>query len=764
MECISSGSVCDRLPLLSAKYPWLLSQSLEDTEHVINDQFFYTINDELPQIPELLGKRIHGSFHGWVILSDHPHNSKWSLWNPVTSKIICLPTLILKDGDYGSIRQGCLSAAPDDPSSILLLTRSNKSTFVYYRLDSKRKKFRWTEMSYAKQLRKLSFDGELLHSLTCCNGKVYGLSTDGSFTSLVIHIDIMITDKKVAITLMMFGPCPFPSQCPGKPSYRCCGALVQYLKGYCTELFCIIIYFEEETKKTPANVYLFKIDMACIKWDGLEGLKDWEIINDNFEELDLEDMLKSNDLWEEMDDLKDGIFCLDLACDHSVSYSRVISSELGGYIHIRCKMGETIYSYYVNDNTISPWSIPSRMLPTSDASMWECRLEDDHGEAKCVDDSKSERKNNDEILLTSGTDDGVDFNESHLLNIPSALLESVMEHCVGVEYMNFRATCKRCYLATPLIKWSNKRSIKRLQTYSVVSPWLMVVDKKRDMITFIDPMFGDNYFIKKPQISIVQDKIFCSCFGWLLFENDLSCYVLYNPFTNDLRKLPAESRDRFKSLSFSAPPTSAKCIVVGFKTAEHWHAHIHFVNREPVWYTLNLYPDPYTICSSIFDGRDLYALGKEGDLIVFNNLGQPDHLRKLVEVEAPKSCSSSTKKYLTKCDQQLLLVSVGEFGEHVEVFKHNASKQEWEKVDGVGKHMIYICDATCLCIEAKMPQMENKIFFPQLHAMNRKIVFYSLDTCMYHTFDGEDIQEQASGFFGNTFHFFSHAWIEPNWS
>ncbi|GJV57874.1 hypothetical protein Tco_1458879 [Tanacetum coccineum] len=454
---------------------------------------------------------------------------------------------------------------------------------------------------------------------------------------------------------MIFGTYPLPSN-ESWPNQS--GGEMNYLHGSCTELFAIKVFLEEETKKTqntPVAVFLFKLDMTSIKWEELERLKDWEIINENFVELDVEDIFKYDRLWEEIDDLKDGIFCLDLARDHLLSFSRVTASELGGFIHIRCLMGETIYSYHVKDNTISPWYIPSQMLPASDASMWKCRLEDDHGE----------------ILLRLGTDDRVGFNESHLLNIPSDLLESIMEHCVGVEYMNFRATCKRCHLAAPLIKWSNKRSIKRLQTYSAVSPWLMVVDKKQDMITFIDPVFGDNYFKKISQISIFRNKIFCSSFGWLLFEYDVSFYVLYNPFTNDIRKLP-ESRDPFKSLSFSAPPTAANCIVVGFKTAEHWRALIHFVNREPVWHTLNHGPDPHTICSSIFDGRDLYALGKEGELIVFNNLGQPDHLWKLVEAEAPKSCSSSTQKYLTKCDQQLLLVSVGKNGEHVELFEMRA--------------------------------------------------------------------------------------------
>ena len=191
---ISKGSVCDRLPPLSSKYSWFISQSLQaDAHHNTQDLFLCTIHHQLPhyrcQIPELLEKRVRGCSFGWVILSSHPLNNKWSLWNPVTSKIISLPTLILEDGQYESIGDCCLSAPPDDPTSILLLTRTDKSTFVFCRLDKKRKKFRWTEMSYARQLKRLTHDGELVHSLTSCNGKVYALSTDAGFSKFVIHVD-----------------------------------------------------------------------------------------------------------------------------------------------------------------------------------------------------------------------------------------------------------------------------------------------------------------------------------------------------------------------------------------------------------------------------------------------------------------------------------------------------------------------------------------------------------------------------------------------
>ncbi|PWA97385.1 Alcohol dehydrogenase, C-terminal [Artemisia annua] len=815
MDQISSGSVCDGFPPLSSKYPWLVAQSLEDEENNTKDPFFYTIHNDLPhyrcRIPELLGERIRGSFHGWVILSNHPNNNKWSLWNQETSKIICLPTLILEDGGYESIGECCLSAPPSDPSSILLLTRTNKPTFVFFQLVSKRKKFRWTEMSYAYQLKRLTNDGELVNNLTCCNGKVYALNTDGTFAKFVIHVDIMVKDKEVVIKLMLFGASPFsPRTYPGE-------GRIDFLKGSSTELFYIRIYFEKEDKKTPTDVYLYKSDLTRIDWeereclkywnladinykdvpkDDLEGLdrsqESWEEIDDlkdaiffldlardhsvsykhvdkhviasdfggfihirggmgesiysyhvkndtislfpipspmlptshlsmwecrcfimedkktptdvylyksdltridweereclkywnladiNYKDVpkdDLEGLDRSQESWEEIDDLKDAIFFLDLARDHSVSYKHVdkhvIASDFGGFIHIRGGMGESIYSYHVKNDTISLFPIPSPMLPTSHLSMWECRLEDDHGEAKYVTDSEVEMEDTDEVLLRSGMDDGVKFNESQLLNMPFDILKTIIEHCVGVEYMNFRAACKQCHLAAPLIKWSHKTSIMRLQWYSFVSPWLMVVDRKRGTITCTDPLSGDNYFMKNPFVEtddgqlapIVDGQLYCSRFGWLLFESrELNCLVFYNPFTDDIRDDLPDVENCLKSFCFSAPPTSQVPMIV---------------------LLLDLQDEDIGVLTSY-----LYTLCTGGELIVFSNLGKEDSSWKLVEAEAPKGgCKSPAQYFLTNCDQHLLLVSVGEYGGRVEVFKRTESKQEWEKIDSVGRLM-----------------------------------------------------------------------------
>jgi hypothetical protein len=393
-----------------------------------------------------------------------------------------------------------------------------------------------------------------------------------------------------------------------------------------------------------------------------------------------------------------------------------------------------------------------------------CRLEDDHGGAKCTLDSKQEEN---QIVVRSVTDDEIGLNEWNLLNLPVDILEMIMEQCVGVEYLNFRATCKRCEVAAPLIQWSNKTLLRRLQTYSLVSPWLVVVDENQGIITFTDPMLGDKYFMKNLRVSLLSFEVyrnfFCSRFGWFLFfssDFEFECLVFFNPFTSDLRKLP-ESSYVFDTVCFSAPPTSPDCMVVGFARSV---VLIHYVARELPWLTICTGAD-YPVFFPTFLGKDLYALGSDGKLIGFKALGEEVYSSAIVEARSPISCCTSPAQYyLMKCDKDLLKVIVDKFGEHVEVYKSDVSKQEWEKIDNLGNHMIYICGTTCLCIEAKTQEMENKIYFPLLHSKNRKIVFYSLETCTYQTFSGENIQQHFKDFIGTAYHLFPHAWIEPSWS
>lgn len=319
---ISCGN---QLPPISANYPWLVAQNLDGTR----DQTFYTIHDKLcryqSRIPILSGRCIRGYYHGWVILSN---KNIWSLWNPVTFKTINLPSLALNTSEY--VGQCCLSLSPDDPASVMLLTITGRPTFVFCRLGFERKKLRWKKVSYNSQLKEITGrDDGFLQCPTAYNGKVYAMSNDGDF---VIQVEIIDKDGEVLLKLLPYGRRPFPS-------LTCFPISVSLLKGTNTELFYIIVAYNEDTQKTLGNVYLFKWVMDSMRW-------------------------------EEMVDIKDAVFFVDLARVYSVYYKHPVAAELGGYIHIRDEMGKMMYSHNVEDRTIS---LSSMAYPTSHVSMWECR-------------------------------------------------------------------------------------------------------------------------------------------------------------------------------------------------------------------------------------------------------------------------------------------------------------------------------------------------------------------------------------------------------
>ncbi|XP_076913815.1 uncharacterized protein LOC143572573 [Bidens hawaiensis] len=206
-------------------------------------------------------------------------------------------------------------------------------------------------------------------------------------------------------------------------------------------------------------------------------------------------------------------------------------------------------------------------------------------------------------------------------------------------------------------------------------------------------------------------------------------------------------------------------MVVGFTTRGEWQVYVHFVAREPSWRRFHLLKvsddSSRSFHFATLYARNLYALYNNGGLDFIDTDNEQYAWRKVLANGPSSSCGSLTQNFLMKCDQQLLQVIMSEIGEHVEVFKLNNDSTEWEKTESLGRYAIYICGNSCLCMEAKMPIMANKIYFPRVHSDNRKTVFYSLETRRYQT---SNVEESFVNFMGTTYHINPHVWIEPSWS
>nr|GFB74228.1 hypothetical protein [Tanacetum cinerariifolium] len=247
------------------------------------------------------------------------------------------------------MRECCLSAPPEDPNSVLLLNRTAKNNFVFCRLgiDSScrdacnRQELRWTNATYANQIKILTNDdGDTLHSLTCCNGKVYAyikLSGSRRPTLLIVEVNIMINDcesKKRSEAVITLLPILYVSPF----LFTACGCLSLFLKGSSTELFLVVLG-STDNGITVGAVKLLKLDM-------------------------------NNMTCEEIEDLKDTVLSVELNFGSPTFYSPAIaSSEFGGYIQILAHNKKIIYSYHVKDKTISFSSIPC-VARTNHVSVW----------------------------------------------------------------------------------------------------------------------------------------------------------------------------------------------------------------------------------------------------------------------------------------------------------------------------------------------------------------------------------------------------------
>nr|XP_043610158.1 uncharacterized protein LOC122581906 [Erigeron canadensis] len=469
-------------------------------------------------------------------------------------------------------------------------------------------------MSYAYQLKRITWNGRSLHSLTFCNGHIYTLSDDNCIHPFVIRVEIVVKDRLVVVQLLPFVTLPF------LPTYRCFKRL-HILAQSRTELFYIAVGFRRRTDKTPGDVYLFKCNMISVHGKVFECFTNWDM--SGVKQVDggycsmIYRLEETQQVWEEAKDLNEGIFVVGLGHGHSEFYNSAIGLKIGGYIHFHDKVDKLIYSYHFNDKTIVPSPMPFSELPTSHMSMSECWLEDDHREARFTVDSKQQ---DDEMMMINFIKNSeVEVSESHLLYVPFDVLELLMKFCVGVEYMNFRATCKGCHLAAPLIKWRDQTELVGLQNYSLASPWLMVVNQILGVITFTDPLLGDIYFTGISKLSIAEETIYCSRFGWLLFKTSAYCLVFFNPFTKDLCELP-HANNMYKQLWFSAPPTSPDCMIVGFINGE---VEIHYVSGEPIWDTYEVCPiyESSPVSFPTYHDGDLYYL-YEIELRVFKHLGE----------------------------------------------------------------------------------------------------------------------------------------------
>ncbi|KAK2994921.1 hypothetical protein RJ640_004475 [Escallonia rubra] len=302
----------------------------------------------------------------------------------------------------------------------------------------------------------------------------------------------------------------------------------------------------------------------------------------------------------------------------------------------------------------------------------------------------------------------------------------------------------------------------------VRSQWLMSKPPIGTRLNFFHPLYCKPYSMEIPELEFA--KVRFSKDGWLLMsDGDINFF--YNPFTRakvELPNLPQGynglfKNNRFKMMTFTAPPTSSDCAVFGVNSLFDEVICISTIVRgEGSWKicrfqnNVPMFPSP---CSPVICNGLLYCLGRDGKLGVFDR-----EEGKWTVLDKPEKApfNSVYENFLMECEGDIMSVFVGTEGfkrcAKVSVCRLDRLKMEWQEIKELGDKMLFLSDSTCLSATSHIPGMENKIYFPVLPRLHGRYgVFYTLATGMHQTF-GIDFWSTD---LGDTRELLNCSWIEP---
>ncbi|KAK6230244.1 hypothetical protein QUC31_001762 [Theobroma cacao] len=329
------------------------------------------------------------------------------------------------------------------------------------------------------------------------------------------------------------------------------------------------------------------------------------------------------------------------------------------------------------------------------------------------------------------------------------------------DYLHLRTACTVFRSVSPPVDWK-KKALEGLEL-PPLSPWLIFFEKD-GVCSLVDPRHGDKYLISLPP-SLSNCGIYYSKNGWFLMSGNTDSTFLFNPFTRKIVPFPKDDipyRFFTSYMGFSCYPTSSDCLVVVFGQKFYQKVYLSYTRLGGQgWTDVDFHSSmDFVFCenSPVFYQGAFYCLGRGGNLGVLQFTAGEVTWRVLLKPTRP--CSSYHQNFLVECNGKLLSVFVGEFGKGVRVFKLNHSPMAWIEVESLGHYMIYISRSSSLAAMATAPGMENKINFPRFCGQSsHSIVFYSLDTKKFHSFESGNAEVD----FYSTREQLCACWIEPNW-
>ncbi|XP_057428625.1 uncharacterized protein LOC130722052 [Lotus japonicus] len=694
-------------------------------------------------IPELRGTNLLTVQHGgWCVLEKGGIKKvrELLLWNPFLQQKIHLPSL-KHENEIRNCILSCSPTATDQVCSIFLFpyeAYSDPNILFYCEVGDKQ----WFAVDYR--------DPSFLYSPVYFNGRLYAASD----SRLLVIIEKLPHGLQIH-SADVYLPDPFPH------TFKCINQLLE------------------------SNNELFHIQIS-MEYDKIFGIA--------VHRLDF-----SQSIWKRVKSIKDMVFFLS---DNDLPFACPVNhgGGGGGLIYFTSMNKKIVHIFNLEDNSLrickafpenwfppkSFWVMPNlrmTLAPTEEGIKTQIGPDirmtlapkEKRGKTqirpnlRMTHTLKEERGKNSirggESSATIHSDKTRDI-ATNFDALPFHIVEIVAEYLDAYDYLHFRATnCYYRHLRAPPLQWRSPSHIS-MSSFDDVSLFsLFVFFENEEVLTFVHPLYGIKY---KYSINLPKDihgdcEICYSKDGWLLLSINTFSNMFFNPFTKEAKQLaygPAlEVWKNTLLMGFSHPPTSSECVVVELQQKKCSQLTVHYTCLgQGEWKGTTFVGcdfEPTNISPCFYDGEFYYLSSREGKLGILEVVGKEDICWRENNKMLNAPCKDYYKCFLAECNGSLLSVFENPFENWVRVFKLNESEMTWTRVKSLGNHMLFVGNQS-FSAEASIPGMENKIYFPRFY--NQNIVFYSLESSNYHTFESSEVVD---------FHCMEEklnsSWIQPSW-
>ncbi|XP_012829465.1 PREDICTED: F-box/kelch-repeat protein At1g57790-like [Erythranthe guttata] len=357
-------------------------------------------------------------------------------------------------------------------------------------------------------------------------------------------------------------------------------------------------------------------------------------------------------------------------------------------------------------------------------------------------------------------------------NLPQDLVDLILSKVFAKDRHNFSLVCR---------SWNTVVAASPFRH----SPCLMFNQRKKKHVWKLSQ--NNNFFYMEfPQLQ--GGTIRFANHGWLLISRgDDETLFFYHPFNHHMIEVPSPSDSNcagYTTICFFHPPTSPDCFVVGIVTQlDQWSDTVDIgvlKHGEDKWENCTYQSQIFqsSIGPPILHGGLVYFLDTDGDVATFDirehgSLSSwkvfPDCLpkclpeclekhwsRKCIKEHyfiKPKGEETIFAVFAVHGEREVKVYSLSEtfswelvedlvfyvsnscsFGYTTDV--RSKSTFSWELVEDLGDRVFYVSNSCSFgyTTDVRSKSMKNKIFFPKFHGDN--VVYYSLDTHKYHSFEG----------------------------